>query len=78
MLWFATAKEIVVVLQKDNVISTKLKCASGLAALKDKKYKQAARKFTEVRSGVSECIELSNLQPGKLPELPSLMFKTAS
>ena len=36
-------------LQEDLVVSTKLKCAAGLAALKDKKYKIAARRFTEVR-----------------------------
>ena len=52
LLLSVRAKEIVVVLQKDNIISTKLKCGSGLAALKDKKYKQAARKFTEVRLGL--------------------------
>ncbi|KAK9858822.1 hypothetical protein WJX84_008155 [Apatococcus fuscideae] len=33
---------------QDSIISTKLKCAAGLAALKEKKYKAAARKFTDV------------------------------
>ncbi len=35
-------------LQKDPVVAGKLKAAAGLASLQAKKYKQAARRFTEV------------------------------
>lgn len=30
------------------MVAAKLKCAAGLASLQNKKYKQAARRFTEV------------------------------
>ena len=35
---------------KDPIVAAKLKCAAGLAALDAKKYKVAAKKFSEVRS----------------------------
>jgi COP9 signalosome complex subunit 1 len=34
---------------KDPLVAAKLKCAAGLAALDAKKYKVAAKKFSEVR-----------------------------
>lgn len=37
--------------QKDPVVAGKLKAAAGLAFLQSKKYKQAARRFTEVLTG---------------------------
>lgn len=35
---------------KDPVTASKLKCAGALAALESKKYKTAAKKFSEVRN----------------------------
>lgn len=35
-------------MQKDPVVAGKLKAAGGLASLQAKKYKQAARRFSEV------------------------------
>lgn len=40
-------------MQKDPVVAGKLKAAGGLACLQAKKYKHAARKFTEVLSTLS-------------------------
>ena len=37
-----------ILVQKDVVVSSKLKCAAGLAALDGKKYRVAAKRFTEV------------------------------
>lgn len=34
---------------RDKVVAAKLKCAGALAALEAKKYKTAAKKFTEAR-----------------------------
>ncbi len=36
---------------QDPVVAGKLKAAAGLAFLQAKKYKQAAKRFTEVGSG---------------------------
>ena len=40
---------------KDPIVAARLKCAAGLAALDAKKYKVAAKKFSEVRGEGATC-----------------------
>lgn len=42
---------------KDALTASKLKCAGGLAALENKKYKTAAKKFSEVST--NSCLFMS-------------------
>ena len=41
---------------RDKIVAAKLKCAGALAALEAKKYKTAAKKFTEARAPAPGCL----------------------
>jgi len=65
VLFFNIRKKLFMCAVQDPVVAGKLKAAAGLAFLQAKKYKQAAKSFTEVGSGCSLFFPMINTRTSK-------------